>query len=291
LTRWFNIRLRFHPLFVFIILGSLFTGYFLEVITLFIIVIIHELGHVTAAKGFGWRVQEIQLLPFGGVAVVEEQGTVRAYEEIVVALAGPLQNVLMIGLGSAAYSWGLWSWEWSSYFIEANLLLACFNLLPILPLDGGKVLQALLSFFLPYHKAIVWSTVGSFLMGGVVCGFAFSPLFQQGLQLNLFIIGLFLLYQNWVSYKHTPFHFLRFLMHRQSFAARHVRKGGVASPIVVQRNKTLGQILKMLMKEKYHLIYVMNEQGVIQAVISEQKLVAKFLKQSPPSSAVSELFM
>lgn len=56
------------------LLISVLTGYFIETVTLFGIVFIHEMGHVVAAKSFGWRVKEVQLLPFGGVAVVEEPG-------------------------------------------------------------------------------------------------------------------------------------------------------------------------------------------------------------------------
>ena len=82
-------------------IGCAFTGYFLEAITLFGIVLIHELGHLTAAKGFGWRVQEVQLLPFGGVLIVDELGTTSTREELIVALAGPLQHVWMILVGDA----------------------------------------------------------------------------------------------------------------------------------------------------------------------------------------------
>ncbi len=291
LTRWLGIKLRFHPLFVLVLLGSLLTGYFVEILTLFVIVIIHELGHVTAAKGFGWRVKEIQLLPFGGVAVVDEQGSVRAIEEIWVALAGPLQNFIMIGLGWVAMKASFWSADWAGYFIEANMMIALFNMLPILPLDGGKILQALLSYMVPYHQAIVWSTLSSFILGGLICGVAFSPLFQQGLQLNLCVIGLFLMYQNWVSYRHTPFHFMRFLMHREAFTRRFLQRGGSAVPIVVPRHKQLSDVLKMMKKEQYHLIYVTSEEGTIQAVIPEQRLVTAFFDQIPPNRAVSDFFM
>lgn len=71
--RVFGIKITLHPLFGFIILASVFTGYFIELLILFGIVLIHELGHTTMASYFGWKVKGIELLPFGGVAVVEQQ--------------------------------------------------------------------------------------------------------------------------------------------------------------------------------------------------------------------------
>lgn len=96
LIKIFGTAFRVHPLFSIVIFLSVLTGYFLEVVTLFAIVLLHELGHLAAAKNLGWRIQEVRLLPFGGAAVVEELGTVPAWEEIVVAAAGPLQNGFLI---------------------------------------------------------------------------------------------------------------------------------------------------------------------------------------------------
>ena len=69
---------------------SVLTGQFLELLTLFTIVLIHELGHVCAALVTGVTVKSVQLLPFGGVAVMEDHGKLTATRETGIALAGPL---------------------------------------------------------------------------------------------------------------------------------------------------------------------------------------------------------
>ncbi len=149
---WFGITFRFHPLFTLLLLLSVVTGYVVEMLTLFGIVLIHEMGHVAAAKSFGWDIREVQLLPFGGVAVVEEAAGTPAYQEAAVALAGPLQNVWMMLVGYMLMLLGIIPPVWGQYFIEANLLIALFNLMPVLPLDGGKVMQAVIGLWLPYQK-------------------------------------------------------------------------------------------------------------------------------------------
>jgi stage IV sporulation protein FB len=267
------------------------TGYLLEVVTLFGIVFIHEMGHVAAAKGFGWKVREVQLLPFGGVVVVDELGTRPVHEELAVALAGPLQHVWMILVALFMKAANPSSSEWWNYFLEVNLMIGLFNLLPVLPLDGGKVLQCLLGYILSYHRAIILTARLSLALSALIIGFAVYELFTNRLPLNLLVIGFFLLISNWYSYRQLPFHFFRFLMSRGDRVGRLILRGTLAQPIVVTKQRKILDVLKLLMREKYHLIYVVNEKGRIQAVLPEQQLVSRYLDANKPGSAVSELFM
>lgn len=288
----FGIRFRFHPLFVVLMAFSVATGYFAELITLFGIVLIHELGHVSAARGFGWKIREIQLLPFGGVAVTDESGNAPAKEEMAVALAGPLQNALMIAFALFMKSLGLYSPDWWSYFIEANLMIGSFNLLPILPLDGGKVLQGLLSYLLPYHQALLIGALSSlFLSMGLLLAALYTSGNGHGIPINLLIIGVFLLYSNWYGYRNIPFAHVRFLMGRQARSSSQTARGALAQPIVVHRGQTVGEILRLFMKERYHLIYVLNDRGAIQRVVPEQRMIDAYFREKKPGSAVSDLFM
>jgi stage IV sporulation protein FB len=287
----FGIRFRFHPLFVLLMLCSMLTGRFLELATLFGIVLIHELGHVAAAKHFGWRVTEVQLLPFGGVAEVDESGNVPARQEFWVALAGPLQNAWMIGFAWAMKTWGGGDPAWWDYFMEANVWIGGFNLLPVLPLDGGKMLLALLSYPVSYYRAsnaAVWTSLAVSALAILASVF---PLQEPGLRLNGLILGLFLFYSNWFLRKNLPYHFLRFLMSRERRAAEHVARGVHARPILVVGSRRVPDILRMFMREQYHLIYVCSQQGAIRRVIPEQRLVRAYLRDPKPGSAISDLIV
>ncbi|MGG1515782.1 M50 family metallopeptidase [Paenibacillus oryzisoli] len=278
-------------MFTLIMLGSALTGYFMEAITLFGIVLVHELGHLTAANGFGWRVQEVQLLPFGGVLVVDELGTASTREELIVAISGPLQHVWMIGAALLMKSLELGSGSWWDFFIEANVMIALFNLLPVMPLDGGKVMQCLLGYLLSYHNTIVYSAVISMVLSVLMIGFAGVQLLQGGLPINILVVGGFLLISNWYAYRQVPYHFLRFLMARGPRVSLILSRGALAQPIVITKQRTMAETLKLFMREKYHLIYIINEAGRIQAVVPEQQIVSGYLDGKKPGSAVSDLFM
>lgn len=291
MIKWKGTAYRLHPLFVLLMAASALTGYFVELATLFGIVLIHELGHVAAARGFGWRVSEVQLLPFGGVAAVDESANVPAREELLVALAGPLQNVWM-----AAFAYGMrhagWSDPaWWDYFAQANVLIGLFNLIPALPLDGGKAMQALFSYAMTYHRAMLGSLWISLFVSLVIVLGSLFQLRGGGIQLNLLVIGLFLFYSNWYGHKHLPFQFLRFLMSREARAEARMRAGALAQPIVVGGSHRCSDILRMFMREKYHLIYVMEPGGDIAQVVPEQRLVRTYFAEKNPGCAISDLFM
>ncbi|WP_231571136.1 M50 family metallopeptidase [Gordoniibacillus kamchatkensis] len=283
--------IRLHPLFVVLLVLSVVTGYFLETATLFVIVFIHELGHAAAARGLGWRIRHIRLLPFGGVAEVEEHGNVPAREELLVALAGPLQHVWMIAFAWLMKQLGVADPVWWEYFIKANMAIGLFNLLPIMPLDGGRVLQCLVCYGTPYRRAMSICTYAGLALSALLVALAALRIAAGDLQLNLLLVGLFLLSSNWMLLRNAPYQFLRFLMSRDAAAARFIGRGTLAQPIVVSRQRRLADIVKLLMRDKYHLIYVLGEGGTIQAVMPEQRIVERYLRERPPGSAVSELFV
>lgn len=164
-------------------------------------VLLHEFGHVLMARRFGIRTRDVTLLPIGGVARMESTGET-PWQELLIALAGPAVNVVLAGLSLA---WLLVFPVQTEIDTEAlraplpvalllvNVFLVVFNLIPAFPMDGGRVLRALLSL----RGDRVWATrvaasIGkgvALLMGGaVLLGMAGVIQFQQPL---LLLIAVF----------------------------------------------------------------------------------------------------
>ncbi|WP_281889033.1 site-2 protease family protein [Paenibacillus sp. YYML68] len=286
---WTGITFRFHPLFTLLMLLSVITGYFIEIVTLFVIVLIHELGHVSVARSFGWKVKEVQLLPFGGVAAMEEAPGSRALEELLVALGGPLQNVWMMLVAYALTLLGLIPQAWGDYFIQANALIAAFNLLPVLPLDGGRILQVLIGLWLPYQRTMQVSTLVSLVVSGVlIIGAAFHVWTEQGgILLNWLMIAFFLFYSNWHDWRGTPYRFMRFLLNREK---RLEHRGAAAEPIYAASRSRAGDIVRLFMRDKYHVVCVLDERDRVLGIVPERALLDCYFDERRRGTPLAELF-
>jgi Zn-dependent protease/predicted transcriptional regulator len=169
-----DIKVYIHPTFVLLLLffGFLFwrqgNGFYsmleglLFILTLFGCVLLHEFGHALTAKKYGIKTKDIVLLPIGGVARLERMPE-KPLQELLVALAGPMVNlviasVIFVGLRASQTLEPLQILTATiGPFVErvmsANIFLALFNMLPSFPMDGGRVLRALLALRLGYARA------------------------------------------------------------------------------------------------------------------------------------------
>jgi len=131
----------------------------LFILVLFACVVLHEFGHIWAARRYGIRTPDVTLLPIGGVASMERIPEKPA-QEIAVALAGPAVNaaiafviLVVLRLDASRLSFGGIQGSFSAQIAAANLVLLIFNLIPAFPMDGGRVLRGALAIWLGFGRA------------------------------------------------------------------------------------------------------------------------------------------
>jgi Zn-dependent protease len=150
------------------------------VILLYLSVLVHELSHSLVARGFGLPVRRILLYPLGGVSEIDREAPTPG-REFAIAAAGPALSLLLGGIG-----WGLYQLDSTGVggtlirqLVFANIIVGLFNLLPGLPLDGGRMLRAVIWLFTkkPYTATIAAAWVGRILALALLA----VPFFTGGL--------------------------------------------------------------------------------------------------------------
>lgn len=145
-------------------------------------VLMHEYGHALAARRYGIRTRDITLLPIGGVARLERMPD-RPMQELWVALAGPAVNVgilalLLVWMLIRGEGWGrldldLTQGSLTTRLLVVNGMLVVFNMIPAFPMDGGRVLRAMLALKMEYARA---TQIAATLGQGIALVFAFFGL-------------------------------------------------------------------------------------------------------------------
>ena len=281
-----GIQLRIHVTFVLLIAWLAF-GYYAQggspaaaegvifVLLLFLCVVLHEFGHALAAKAFGINTPDITLLPIGGVARLERMPE-EPKQELVIAVAGPAVNVVIaLGLFVAGGSFinpfvnpaapervGL-----VSQLLIINVLLVAFNLLPAFPMDGGRVLRALLATRLSYARATqIAATVGQ--------GFAFVFGFI-GLIWNPFLIFIALFVYIGAS-QEAALAQMKDVSRRFPVSSAMVREFRT-----LPEKATLEEAVDALLATSQHDFPVVDETGTVAGVLTRHDLIAALRKNDP----------
>ena len=130
---------KIHPLYYLVSFVCFLTGHFKEFIIFSSIILVHEFGHFVMALIFKWKIESLTLLPFGGVTIFKEHIDKPLIEESLIALAGPLFQIIFCFL-----------FKDNHLFVSYNKFILLFNLLPIFPLDGAKIINVILNCFFSF---------------------------------------------------------------------------------------------------------------------------------------------
>ncbi|CAN5658493.1 site-2 protease family protein [soil metagenome] len=248
-------------------------GRILFILLLFLCVLLHEFGHAIAAKAFGIHTPDITLLPIGGVARLERMPE-KSQQELIVALAGPAVNVVIaLALFAVVGVRGLMDLdavEGPNMLVKLmviNVWLVLFNLLPAFPMDGGRVLRAILATRMNYARATqIAATVGQ------GCAFIFG------------FIGLF---GPWMLIFIALFIYIGASQEAAVAQMRAVSTGMPVSSAMVREFRTLAvganlyEAVDALLATSQHDFPVVDENGVVAGVLLRNDLIAALRKDDP----------
>ncbi|MEH7354261.1 M50 family metallopeptidase [Neobacillus drentensis] len=275
-------QVQIHPLLWIVIALSIATGHFLEVCLLLAIIFIHEMGHAAAASFFSWRIKKITLLPFGGVAEMDEHGNRPLKEESIVVLAGPLQHVWMVAAAYGFVSLHVIPEDIFKLFISYNVMILVFNLFPVWPLDGGKLVFLLLSLKSSFPHAHRLTLLISFFSLSL---FSIIILLAAPANINVWVVIAFLFFSLYHEWKQRRFIFMRFLLERY-----YGKKSGLQAlkPIQANEQDLLIHVLEKFQRGCKHPIIV-NAGGKETGTLDENELLHAYFTEKRLTDKISDL--
>lgn len=294
----FGVPVRFHFTFVLLLIFLLSIGVgdrqsgvstVLYIVALFASVLLHELGHMLAARRFGIRTIEIVMFPIGGVSRPERQPAPR--QELWISLAGPVVNLAIAG---ALMAWMTTQQGWvaletlreptdanlAERIAFGNLALFLFNLLPAYPMDGGRILRSVLALSRPVEQAT-----------RIAAGAG------QGLAILIGLAGL--LWGNFMLMFVALFVYLGAFQEGVAAKGRIFTSGYLVRAAMISDLRTLthGQTIRdagnLLLSTSQHDFPVMHGNSVI-GILTRSALVNAMLSQGPDayvSGAMSRDFI
>ena len=228
-----------HPLFVVVLVVAWWLGFGVFMLAVLGAIVVHELCHAWAARYFGVRAREIRLLPFGAEVSIDCR-FLSTDKKILILLAGAFGNIVVaVVCGSL-----IWLFPNLFMFLEiviiANFVPAILNLLPIYPLDGGKIL----SLVLRERTIRLVKVVTNVVLGVALFGLA---LFYFNIPLLLFVVVMILT--------------VNFELKRTCFESKiGIEKKGKIVEVALTRDMTLLQVFKMVSARHYTKFILTNSE-------------------------------
>lgn len=225
-------KIYFHPIFLITVLMFILIGEFRFISYFMLIISVHELGHILVALCFKWNIDKIIVLPFGALTKFNEIVNKPLIEEFLIAIAGITFQILFFILTKNKIDY--------RYFSTINYFILIFNLIPIHPLDGSKILNIIFNKITTFKNSILLTVIISYI--SII--FLATMLFRIN-KLVILVLTFLTLEVNKL-YKEREYIFNKFLLERHlgEFKFRY--------------KKTINNV--NLMKKDYrHLFYIDNK--------------------------------
>lgn len=182
-----GLTLRLHLLSIMMVALAYALGAREELLAVGIALSAHEFSHFAAARMLHVRVEALDLMPFGGALTMENPYRISRWQLLGVSLAGPACNLVGLFLSAALAWWNVLPPKFALELIRANVMLMAFNLLPALPLDGGRAVYALLQGKMGRKRALNALVISGYALAGTLIAASIAG-FVRTRQFNLALV-------------------------------------------------------------------------------------------------------
>lgn len=252
-----NISIKFHKTYLIMALGLVLTGHFANLLVFTSLILIHEMGHIITAYMFRYKIKEVVIYPYGGITKLDTLINTKIEKDLLVAVSGVIMQLLYFYIIFFLYSKGIVREYIYNLFVTYNDSILLFNILPIIPLDGSKIVNLILSKYFNFNLS---NNLTVFISLITLIIFLVSNIYQNNYSM-LMVISI-LLQNIWNYYKKIDYLYNRFIIERYLYDIKF-------NGIKVIRNKN------KMYKNRIHLFKVNNN------LMDEKRYLKLFFDKKP----------
>lgn len=235
----------------------------------FISIILHEFCHFLIAKKLGSHMVNFKVHPLGATLEIEDYEGLEINDEILICLAGPIFNIVVAMISLILFT--IFSDVFFLNLFEVNIVLGVMNLLPAHPLDGAKLIRAMLSKRMMYkaaHKIVMYL---SFFIGISIAIIGVLLITKKFMNINLMIIGIFIIYTTYSASERTMYVVLDQIVkkNKRFVEVRYIENKDIS----VYYKEDLLKLLSMIERNKFNTFYILNEKMEFLYELREDEVV------------------
>ncbi len=236
-------KIEFHYTYIIMAFGLVITGHFVNLIIFTSLIIIHEMGHIIISKILSYKIDKVIIYPYGGFVKLNTRINTKIENDLLVAISGIIMQSIYFGIIFFLYRNGIVREYIYSLFLLYHKSMLIFNLLPIYPLDGAKIVNLILSKYFSFNIANYISIVISLI---TVIFFLYSDIYE-----NIYKF-----------YKDISYIYNRFILERYLFKFNYKKK-------VIIKNKD---------KMYKNRVHIFNDNGKL---MNEKEYISTFFEKQP----------
>ena len=242
-------------------------------------ILMHEASHALTATFFGAPPEDIEITPMGALMRLEDETVLPLGKRLIMLAAGPGASFGLCWMSILLTRWGVLSVEMGRVLFCCNVLLLIGNLLPALPLDGGRMMALVLG--LRFSQETVRSAMrisGTVIGLCCIAGNLFLSLWRGGWNLSLSIAGCFIMYASTVCTTTQALAELRMFMDRKIRLEKQGALGG--SWLAVVESLSLRKAVKRLHPGRYTMLMILQQGSMkLLGTVGEDALIAAYLDE------------
>lgn len=229
----------------------------------------HELAHILCARLWGYDVAKLEILPIGAVARIDGLIESNPVAEMAISLSGPFMNLVVASIVMAILPYA--QNELIVLYLKINVAMAMYNLLPALPLDGGRAARSMLSHVMGLKKATLMCAWLGIYIGTIMAAAAIGLAFSGTINIFLFAFGVFLVISAVIEKKRANYIFLVEITDKKT---QMIQQGAMRIRQIAARHDTpLHVVVERFRPRAYHMVLIVDDNMKPLCTVNEAEVV------------------